>query len=117
MSFGSKRMDWVRPLQKIQLQVLSHQKCPERPSEPFFAQFFVPEPKLQKRAKHEFWVKADGLGASVVKNSTASFFVPKVSGTALPADFRTVIRTETETPKNTLNMSFGSNEMDWVRLL
>src|SRR5919198_97128 len=99
MCFGSNGMDWVRPLRKIQLHVFSYQKCPERPSRPLFAQFFLPEPKLQKRAKHVFWVKRDGLGASIAKNSTACFFVPKVSRAALPADFCTVFLTGTETPK------------------
>src|SRR5919201_1892114 len=99
MCFGSNGMDWVRPLRKIQLQVFSYQKCPERPSRPIFAQFFVLEPKLQKRAKHEFWVKRDGLGASIAKNSTASFFVPKVSRAALPAHFGIVFHSGTETPK------------------
>src|SRR5919198_6155757 len=99
MSFGSKRMDWVRLLRKSQQQVLSFQKCPERLSEPILAQFFVPEPKLQKRAKHEFWVQADGLGASDAKNSTASSFIPKGARTALRPDFRTVFHTGTKTPK------------------
>src|ERR687883_135930 len=65
MCFGSNGMDWVRPLRKIQLQVFSYQKCPQRPSRSIFEQIFVPEPK----------------------------------------------------PKNARNMSFGSNGMDWVRLL
>src|ERR671936_340080 len=101
-------MDWVRPMQKIQLHVLSYQKWPERPSEPIFAQFFMPEPKLQKRAKHEFWVKADGLVASVAINSTASSFVPKVSRTALRADFRTVFIPEPKLQKD------GKHEF-WVK--
>src|SRR5919197_379733 len=99
MSFGSKGMGWVRPLRKIQLEVFSYQNCPVRPSWPLFAQFFVPVSKLEKRAQHEFWVKGDALGASIAKNSIASFFVPKVSIAALPADFRTVFRTGTKTPK------------------
>ena len=99
MSFGSKRMDWVRPMRKIQLQVLSYPKGPERPSELIFAQFFIPKLKPQKRAKHEFWVKWGALRASVAKNSTASFFVPKVSRAALPVTFRTVFDTGTKTTK------------------
>ena len=99
MSFGSNAMDWVRPLRKILLQVFLCEKCPERSSRLIFAQFFVPEPKLQKRSKLEFWVKRDGLGASVAKNSTASFFVPKLFRAAHYADFRTVFRTGTKTPK------------------
>ena len=64
-----------------------------------FHTVFVSELKLQKRAKHEFWVKRDGLSASVADNSTASFFIPKVSKAALPADFGIVFHTGTETPK------------------
>ena len=99
MSFGPNGMDCLRPLRKIELQVSSYKNCPVRPYRPLFAPLFVPEPKLQKHAKHEFWVKWDGLGASVAKNSTASFFVPKVSRAALPVAFRTVFCTGTETPK------------------
>src|ERR671927_9395 len=99
MSFGSNWMDRVRPLWKNQLHVFSCQECPERPSRQNFAQFFVPEAKLQKRAKQEFWVKRDGLGTSVAKNSTASFFVPKVSRAALPVAFCIVFGTGIETSK------------------
>src|SRR5919201_1741583 len=102
MSFVSNTMDWVRPLRKIQLQVFSYQKCPERPSRLIFAQFFLQKPKLQKRDKHEFSVKHDGLGASIVKNSTASFFVPKVSVAALPVAFRIVFWYRNQNSKNTL---------------
>src|ERR671934_206499 len=77
MSFGSNGTDWVRPLRKIQQQIFSYQKCPERPSWSLFTQFFLPQLKLQKRAKHEFWVKRDGLGVSVVKKSTTSFLYQK----------------------------------------
>jgi hypothetical protein len=56
-------------------------------------------PKLQKRNKHEFWVKRGGLGALVAENSTASFFVPKVAITDLPGEFCTVFLSKTETPK------------------
>src|ERR671935_2800808 len=94
MSFGSNGVHCVRPLRKIQLLVFSYQKCPERPSWRIFTQFFVPEPKLQKHAKHEFWVKWDGLGASVAKNSTASFFGPNSGQKAPHGEFWNVLGAE-----------------------
>src|ERR671936_528170 len=63
MSFGSNGMDWLHPLRKIQLQVFSYQKCLRLPSRLIFGTVYVPEPKLQKHAKLEFWVKWDGLAA------------------------------------------------------
>jgi hypothetical protein len=57
------------------------------------------KPKLQKRNKHESWVKRGGLGAFVAENSTASFFVPKVAKTALQGEFATFVPSKTETTK------------------
>jgi hypothetical protein len=75
------------------------QKSLERPSRSYFATLYGRKPKLGKRNKHEFWVKRGGLGAFVVKNSTARLFVPKVARTALPGAFRIVVPSKTETSK------------------
>jgi hypothetical protein len=53
-------------------------------------------PKMQQTGA---WVKWGGLGAFVVKNSTATFFDPIVTKTGLPSEFRTVLSSKTETPK------------------
>ena len=74
-------------------------KVPRAALPAYFRSVFRTGTNTPKSAKHEFWVKQDGLGASVAKISTASFFVPKVSRTALAAVFRTVFRPETETLK------------------
>jgi hypothetical protein len=82
-----------------------------------FARCSVENSKLQKRNKHEFWVKRGGLGAFVAENSTARFFVPKLAKTALQGEFRTVCSVENRNSENATNMSFGSNGVDWVRSL
>ena len=97
--FWVKRDELGASVAKNSTASFLYQKCLEWPSRPFFARFFVPEPKLQKRAKQEFWIKRDALGGSVAKNLIASFFVPKVARAALPVEFRTVFRSGTETPK------------------
>src|ERR671939_320982 len=50
MSFGANRM--TRVLRKIQMQLFSYQKWLERSSRTVFAQFVVPEPKLQERPRN-----------------------------------------------------------------
>jgi hypothetical protein len=72
---------------------------PERPSGRVSHEFCRPKPKLQKRTKHEFWVKRGGLGAFVSKKSTATCFVPEVAKKALGGGFRTSFSIETETMK------------------
>jgi hypothetical protein len=68
---------------------------------------------VRKWTKHEFWVKRGGLGAVVLKNSTASFFALDVARTALLGRFCTSF--VNQKPENTPNMSFGSNVVYWVR--
>jgi hypothetical protein len=75
------------------------------------------KPKLQKRNKHESWVKRGGLGAFVAENSTASFFAPKVAKTVLQGEFCNVCTVENRNYQNATNMSLGSNGVDWVRSL
>jgi hypothetical protein len=99
MSLGSNGVDWVRSLRKIQLRVFLLQKSLKRSSRASFATFVRRKPKLQKRNKHESWVKRGGLGAFVAENSTASFFVPKVAKTALQGEFATFVPSKTETTK------------------
>jgi hypothetical protein len=84
---------------EIQLQVFLFQKSPKRTSRASFGPFFRRKTKLQKRNKHEFWVKRGGLGAFVAENSTASFLVPKVAKMDLPGEFRTVLPWKTKTSK------------------
>src|ERR671938_61961 len=50
MSFGANEMTWV--LRKTQIQLFSYQKCLEHSSQTVFAQFVVPEPKLQERTRN-----------------------------------------------------------------
>src|ERR671939_69293 len=51
MSFGANGMTWV--LRKIQIQLFSYEKCLNLSSRTVFAQFVVPEPKLQERTRNE----------------------------------------------------------------
>jgi hypothetical protein len=62
-------------------------------------EFCRPKPKLQKRIKHEFWVKRGGLGAFVSKKSNTSFFAPQVAITHSGVGFARVLSAETETAK------------------
>src|ERR671934_41446 len=50
MSFGANGMTWV--LRKIQMQLFSYQIWLELSSRTVFAQFVVPEPKLQERTRN-----------------------------------------------------------------
>src|SRR5918911_517859 len=51
MSFGANGMTWV--LRKIQIQLFSYQKWLEWSSQMVFAQFVIPEPKLQEQTREE----------------------------------------------------------------
>jgi hypothetical protein len=105
MSLGSNGVDWVRSLRKIQLRVFLLQKSLKRPSRASLQRLYRRKPKLQKRNKHESWVKRGGLGAFVAENSTASFFVPKVAKTASRASLH-VCPSKTETPKRNKHESW-----------
>src|SRR5579859_663049 len=95
-----------------------------------FHEFCWPKPKLRKHTRHEFWVKRGGFGAFdskkatatffapyVAQKSTATFFAPHVVGTALGVGFRTSFGDRNRNCENTPHMSFGSNGVDWVRLI
>jgi hypothetical protein len=97
---------------EIQLQVFLFQRSLKRTCQVSFAPFFCRKPKLRKRNKHEFVVKRGGLGAFVAKNSTASFFVPKVAKTDLPGEFRTALPSKTETPKTQQTRVLG--QTGWI---
>ena len=55
------------------------------------------------------------MGAFVSKKSIASFFASTMARTALAGGFRTSFVNRNQNFENTPNMSFGSNEVDWVR--
>jgi hypothetical protein len=94
MSLGSNGVDWVRSLRKIQLRVFLLQKSLKRSSRASLQRLYRRKPKLQKRNKHESWVKRGGLGAFVAENSTASFFAPKVAKTVLQGELCNVCTVE-----------------------
>jgi hypothetical protein len=64
---------------------------------------------VRKRTKHEFWVKRGGLGAFVLKNSTASFFAPEVAKMALGNWFRTSFVDRNPKCENTPNTFVSKN--------
>ena len=70
---------------------------------------------MQKHTGHEFWVKRGGLGASDSKKSTACFFAPEVARAALGVGFLTSFVDRNGNYRNTPDMRFGSNSVDWVR--
>jgi hypothetical protein len=115
MSFRSNWVDWVRSFRKNQLQLVLFQKWPERPLWRVSDEFCWPKPKLQKRTKHEYWVKRGGLGVFISKNAMATCFVPEVAKKALGGRFRTSCVDQNRNCENPPNMSFPSNGVDWVR--
>ena len=91
MSFGANGMTWV--LRKTQMQLFSYQKWLEQPSRTIFAQFVVPEPKLQQRTRNELSMSFGANGITwVLKNSNATLFVPNVARTVFTNGFRIVCR-------------------------
>jgi hypothetical protein len=72
---------------------------------------------VRKHTKHEFRVKWGGLGAFVLKYSTPSFLAQEVARTALGGGFRTSFVDRNGKFDNAPNLSFGSNAVDWMRLL
>ena len=54
------------------------------------------------------------IGCVRFKKSTTSFFTPQVTGTALGDGICTSFVDRNRNCENELNMSFGSNEVDWV---
>ena len=90
------------------------QKVAIMPSRASFATLYHRKPKLQKRNKHDFWVKRGRLGVFVAENSTASFFCSKSRYNGPPGRVSHRISVENGNSQNATNMSFGSKGVEWV---
>jgi hypothetical protein len=115
MSFGSNGVDWCVRFAKIKCKFFRCTSGQNGPRGRVSNEFCRPTPKLQKRTKHEFWVKRDVLGEFVSKKSAASFFAPHVGRMALGGGFDTSFVDRNRNFKNAPHLSFGSNGVDWVR--
>src|SRR5919204_343040 len=117
MSFGANGMTWV--LRKTQMQLFSYQKWLEWSSRTIFAQFVVPEPKLQERTRNELNMSFGANGMTwVLRKIQMQLFSYQMwlelsSGTVF-AQFVVPEPNLQERTRNELNMSFGANGMTWV---
>src|ERR671936_539382 len=114
---GTRRMTWV--LRKIQMQLFSYQKWLEQSSRTVFAQFVVPEPKLQEWTRNELnmSVGVNGMTWVLRKIQIQLFSYQKwleQSSRTVLARFVVTEPKLRERTRNELNMSFGSNGMTWV---
>src|SRR5918911_1193004 len=96
-----------------------HQKWLELSSRTVFAQFFVPEPKLQERTRNELNMSfgANGMTWVLRKNQIQLLSYQKWlerSSRMVFAHFVVFEPTLKECARNALNMSFGANRMTWV---
>src|ERR687884_352059 len=103
-------MTWV--LRKTQMQLFSYQKWLERSSQTVFAQFVVPEPKLQGRARNELNLSfgANGMTWVLRKTQMQLFSYQKwleQSSRTVLARFVVTEPKLRERTSNELNMSFG----------
>src|ERR687884_621727 len=64
MSFGANGMTWV--LRKIQMLLFSYQMWLELSSRTVFAQFVIPEPKLQERTRNDLNMSFEANGMTWV---------------------------------------------------
>src|ERR687884_254236 len=117
MSFGANGMTWV--LRKIQMQLFSYQMCLELSSRTVFAQFVVPEPKLQERTRNELNMSFGANGMTwVLRKIQIQLFSYQnwleLSSRMVFAQFVIPGPTLQEQTRNELNMSFGTNGMTWV---
>src|SRR5918911_325546 len=117
MSFGSNRMTWV--LRKHQMQLFSYQKWLERSSQMVFAQFVVPEPKLQERTRNEINMSfgANGMTRVLRKIQMQLFSYQKLLERSSQMVFAQFVVPEPELQertRNELDMSFRANRMTWV---
>src|ERR671934_240269 len=117
MSSGANGMTWV--LRKTQMQLFSYQKWLEQSSRTVFAQFVIPEPKLQEQTRNElnmnFW--ANGMTWVLRKTQMQLFSYQKWlewSSRTIFAQFVVPEPKLQERTRNELNMSFGANGMTWV---
>src|ERR671936_422727 len=114
---GTRRMSWV--LRKIQMQLFSYQQWLEQSSRTVFAQFVVPEPKLQERTGNELNMS---FGANrmtwVLRNTQMQLFSYQkwleLSSRTVFARFVITEPKLRERTRNELNMSFGIEGMTWV---
>ena len=117
MSFGANGMTWV--LRKIQMQLFSYQMWPELSSRTVFAQFVVPEPKLQERTRNELNISfgANRITWVLRKIQKQLFSYPmwlELCSRTVYAQFVVPEPKLQERTRNELNMSFGANRMTWV---
>ena len=117
MSFGANGMTWV--LRKTQMQLFSYQKWLEQSSRTVFAQFVVPEPKLQERTRNELNMSfgANGMTWVLRKIQMQLFSYQKWLEWSSQMVFAQFVVPEPklqERTRNELNMSFGANGMTWV---
>src|ERR671934_3009 len=101
------------------MQLFSYQKWLERSSQTVFAQFVVPEPKLQERARNELNMSFGANGTTWVlrKIQMQLFSYQKwfeLSSRTIFAQFVVPEPKLQERVRNELNMSFGANEITWV---
>jgi hypothetical protein len=97
---GTKHEFWVKWgglgvfVLKIQLEVVTFQKWPERPSGWVSHEFCQPKPKMRRRTKHEFCVKWGGFVRSFQKIQLQVFSFERWG-----AGFAEVLSTESESAK------------------
>src|ERR671935_145887 len=110
-------MTWV--LRKIQMQLFSYPMWLELSSRMVFAQFVVPEPKLQERTRNALNMSFGANGMTwVLRNIQMQLFsyqkwLRRASRTVF-AQFVVPKPKLQERTRNALNMSFGGNGMTWV---
>src|SRR5919201_1609557 len=117
MSFGANRINLV--LRKIQMQLFSYQMWLELSSRTVFAQFVVPEPKLQEWTRNELNISFCSNGMTwVLTNILIHLFSYQMwlelSSQTVFAQFVVPEPKLQERSRNELNMSFGANGMTWV---
>src|SRR5919204_86353 len=101
------------------MQLFSHQMWLELSSRMIFAQFVVPEPKLQERTRNELNMSFGANGMTwVLRKIQMQLFSYQMwlelsSGTVF-AQFVVPEPNLQERTRNELNMSFGANGMTWV---
>src|ERR687883_486616 len=117
MSFWANGMTWV--LRKTQMQLFSYQKWLEQSSRTVFAQFVVPEPKLQERTRNELNMSfgSNGMPWVLRKTQMQLFAYPKwleQSSRTVLARFVVTEPKLQERTRNELNKSFRAKRMTWV---
>src|SRR5919201_391163 len=117
MSFWANGM--TRVLRKIQMQLFSYQKWLERSLRRVFAQFVVPEPKLQERTRNELNISFGANGMTwVLRKIQMQLFLYQMwlelSSQTVFTQFVVPEPKLQERTRNELNMSFRENGMTWM---